>query len=158
MGKYTIRQWSEMAIIAAMYVVLTFMVPMVAFGVINFRISEILMVLPFFNHRYSYSVIVGCFIVNLFSPMGVPDIVFGTLATAIACLLIVKINKFWLVPVIATIVNGVIIGIELNLVLKQPLFFAMGSVALGEFIIMMIGTFIFYFAVKNSRFKKLIKE
>lgn len=158
MKKYTTRQWSEMAIITAMYVALTFVLPMVAFGIINFRVSEILMVLPFLNHKYSYSVILGCFIVNLFSPMGIPDMIFGTLATAIVCLLLVKINNFWLIPIIATVVNGVIIGIELNLVLKQPLFIAMGSVALGEFIIMMIGTIVFYFAIKNKRFKQLITE
>ncbi|GKQ42459.1 membrane protein [Companilactobacillus sp. RD055328] len=156
MKKITTQDWIELAIIAAMYVVLTTAIAPFSYGIINFRVSEVLMMLPFFNHKYSISLIAGCFIANLFSPMGMPDIIFGTLATTIVCIIIMLISKSWLVPIIAAVVNGIIIGIELNLVLKLPLWASIGSVALGEVIIMIIGWAIFYFAMRNKQFNKLV--
>ena len=82
--RYIIRQ----AVIAALYVVLTFIVSPVAYGPIQFRISEILVLLSFYRRDYILGLVLGCLIVNFFSPMFLADIIFGTLATAISVYLI----------------------------------------------------------------------
>ena len=59
----------------------------------QFRISEFMNLLVFFNPTYTIGLTLGCLIANLASLYGVYDIVFGTLATLISCLLIVGCSK-----------------------------------------------------------------
>lgn len=158
-----IKDITQIAIIAALYVAVTIAPGLSAFsyGPVQFRVSEILMLLPFLNHKYSWSLIIGCLISNIFSAtLGAYDIVFGTLATAIACLLITrvpsKMSMIWTVPVICAIVNGIIVGAELHMVLKIPFWINAGSVAIGELVVVIIGSIIFYFLMKNRNFSKLI--
>ena len=153
-----LRELVEMALIAALYVAMSFLIPVTTFGIINFRCSEVLMMLPFYNRKYSLSMIVGCFIVNLFSTMKA-DVIFGTLATAIVCFIIERISQDWLVPIVAATVNGLIVGLELHIYLKYQIGFAIGSVFLGELIIMTIGLILFKFILmKNTKFKKLVLQ
>ena len=162
MSNLKTRDITQLALIAALYVAITVApgISALSYGQIQFRISEILMLLPFFNHKYSWSLIVGCFLSNILSPTGVPDLILGTLATAIACLLITKIpksNKFlWTVPVICAVVNGIIVGIELNVIAKAPLFATMLTVGLGELVVVAVGAVVFYFLMENRSFSKLI--
>ncbi|WP_334352167.1 QueT transporter family protein [Companilactobacillus sp. HBUAS56257] len=163
MSKLKTRDITQLALIAALYVAVTIapVVSAFSYGQIQFRVSEILMLLPFFNHKYSWSLIVGCFISNIFSAsLGVYDLVLGTLATAIACYLITRVPKdvkfLWTVPVICAVVNGLIVGAELHFVLKLPFALNFVTVGLGELVVVAIGAVIFYFLMKNQNFKKLI--
>ena len=76
------------AIIAALYVDLTFLSNIfnLAFGPVQFRVSEVLTILPVFTSAAIPGVAVGCFIANIasFNPL---DMIFGTSATVIAALL-----------------------------------------------------------------------
>jgi len=157
-----IRDITRMAVIAALYVALTVAPGLSAFayGQIQFRVSEILMLLPFYNPKYSWSLIVGCFISNVFSgSLGIYDMIFGTLATALACYLITRVpnrdNMLWTVPVICAVVNGFIVGAELYFILKLPFWLNVGSVAIGEFVVVVIGAIVFYFLMKNRNFSRL---
>ncbi|WP_334333696.1 QueT transporter family protein [Companilactobacillus sp. HBUAS59544] len=163
MSKLKTRDITQLALIAALYVAVTIapVISAFSYGQIQFRVSEILMLLPFFNHKYSWSLIVGCFISNIFSAsLGVYDLVLGTLATAIACYLITRVPKdvkfLWTVPVICAVVNGLIVGAELHFVLKLPFALNFVTVGLGELVVVAIGAVIFYFLMKNQNFKKLI--
>ncbi len=163
LSKLKTRDITQLALIAALYVAVTIapVVSAFSYGQIQFRVSEILMLLPFFNHKYSWSLIVGCFISNIFSAsLGVYDLVLGTLATAIACYLITRVPKdvkfLWTVPVICAVVNGLIVGAELHFVLKLPFALNFVTVGLGELVVVAIGAVIFYFLMKNQNFKKLI--
>ena len=74
----------RLALVAALYAALTLALPGLSFGAVQFRFSEILVLLCFYRKDYSISLILGCFIANCFSPMALMDMIFGTLATAIA--------------------------------------------------------------------------
>lgn len=52
--------------------------------------------LPFLFPAAAPGLAIGCLIVNLASPVGAPDIVFGTLATAIAAWLTMKMPWWYL--------------------------------------------------------------
>ena len=54
---------------------------------------------------------VGCFIANLFSPYPL-DILCGTLATLLACLLTQRMPNRWLAPLPPVLCNAVIVGAE----------------------------------------------
>ncbi|AKP66848.1 QueT transporter family protein [Companilactobacillus ginsenosidimutans] len=164
MRNLKVRDITRLAIVAALYVALTLAPGLSAFayGAIQFRVSEILMLLVFFNPKYSWSLIIGCFITNIFSSqLGLPDLIFGTMATAISCLLIVlisnKMKLIWLVPVFCAVVNGLIVGAELFYVIHVPFWLTVGTVAIGEFAVVAVGTVVFYFLMNNRNFVRIIK-
>ena len=74
------------AFIAAAYVVLTLALAPISYGALQFRLSEVLCILPFFIPGASTGLLVGCLIANVFSGNAL-DIVFGSLATHIAALI-----------------------------------------------------------------------
>lgn len=111
-------------LIAALYVVLTAPFANIAYGPIQFRIAEVLTVLPIFSAATIPGVTLGCFIANLINPnnLGPVDIIGGTLATLIAgyfSWLIGKKNKpLGIIPPI--VFNGLIVGGYLPFLLVDP--------------------------------------
>ena len=130
---------TQAALIAAIYVVLTMMVAQVnlASGAIQFRISEALCVLPFFTPAAVPGVIIGCFLSNILIGSALPDIVFGTLATAIGAVISYKLKDHrFLVTLPPVVSNMIIIPPILHFVYKYPggiPFFAL-TVGAGEVI------------------------
>ena len=66
MRRFTTRDLTLAALIAAVYAALTMLLP--AYGEIQLRVSEAMTVLPFLFPAAIPGLAVGCFIVNLFSP------------------------------------------------------------------------------------------
>lgn len=73
------------AMVAALYVVLCLVLAPFSFGPIQVRVAEILCLLPVFGAEYIVAVTLGCFLSNLLASTMV-DVVFGTVATLLACL------------------------------------------------------------------------
>ena len=112
MQKFTVRDLTLAALIAAVYVVLTFGIPLPPYAGIQLRVAEAMTVLPFLFPAATPGLVVGCFIVNLFSPYSL-DIVFGTAATLIACLITQRVPNRWLAPLPPVLCNIVIVGAEI---------------------------------------------
>lgn len=128
---------TQAALIAAIYTVLTLMVAQInlASGAIQFRISEALCVLPLFTPAAVPGVIVGCFLSNILIGSALPDIVFGTLATAIGAFCSYKLrNNRFLVTLPPVISNMIIIPFVLTYAYKIPggIPFLMLTVGAGE--------------------------
>lgn len=148
---------TRLALIAAMYVALTLAVPALSFSAIQCRFSEILVLLCFYRKDYSVALILGCFIANLFSPLGWYDLVFGVAATVIAVLPMYYVKNVFVAALLPVISNGILVGIELTLAFGDPVWINIGSVALGELIAMAAGAVIFKFAFeKNAPLMRLI--
>lgn len=131
---------ARQAIIAALYAALCILLAPISYGAVQLRISEMLMVLPFYDRKYTIGLTLGCFIANIFSPeLGLPDIVFGTLATLIACVIVSRAKALWQTAVVAAAVNGLIIGAMLYFVLSLPFWLSAGSVAAGELCAVLMG-------------------
>lgn len=75
------------AIIAALYAVLTVVTAPISYGSVQFRIAECLCILAFFYDEAVVGLTIGCVIANLFSPSSMLDVVLGSAATFVACLL-----------------------------------------------------------------------
>ena len=65
------------------YVALTLPIQPIAYGPIQFRVSEALTILPYFTSAAIPGVTIGCFLSNILMGAPLPDIIFGTLATLI---------------------------------------------------------------------------
>lgn len=81
------------AAIAAVYAVLTLVLAPISYGAIQFRVSELLCIMPFFLPSSAVGLFIGCLIANLFSPVGILDIIFGPIATLLAGLCTAAIGR-----------------------------------------------------------------
>ncbi len=145
----SIKKIAYASIIAAVYAGLTMFLAPISYGPLQFRVSEVLCILPFFFPFSVWGLFIGCIISNMASMFGIVDIVFGSLATLLAALSTMYIGKkssggkgacalACLPPVIF---NGIIIGAVISFASTPELFwhgFLLNGlqVALGEAVIM----------------------
>ena len=101
------------AIIAALYAVLTVVTAPISYGSVQFRIAECLCILAFFYDEAVVGLTIGCVIANLFSPSSMLDVVLGSAATFVACLLSNLTFK-----AIKNRVSGFIVGILFPIVIN----------------------------------------
>lgn len=145
-----IKQIARLSIVCAMYVVLTIVNPF-SYDTVQFRISEILMFLVFFKKDYAISLILGCLIANLFSPMLLYDITFGTIATALACLFMILSKNIFVSAIFPVLTNGIIVPLELTLAFGTSYLLNVFWVVLGETVVIAVGLIIFN-TLKNKPF------
>lgn len=113
MRKFSVRELVLSAMVAAVYTVLTVFLPIPQYQQVQFRIAECMTVLPFLFPWAGPGLVAGCFLANLLGSPFVLDWVFGTLATALACLLTAGMPNKWLTPLPPVLCNAVIVGGEI---------------------------------------------
>ena len=126
------------AVIAAIYVVLVLIFDTFSFGPIQFRIAEMLTIMPYFTPAAIPGLFVGCLIANIIGGGLIWDIVFGSIATLIGAIgsYLVRKNK-WLVPLPPIIANMVIVPFVLKYAYGYEglLVYFMFTVGLSEIIV-----------------------
>lgn len=142
------------AVIASGYAVLTLVISPFAYGAIQMRITEIIVLLSCYNKKFIPGLVIGCFLANLNSPLGMYDLLFGTFATLIACILMHYVKNVYFGALVGSLVNGLIIGLELYLALELPFFINVIYVFIGEFIVLLVGAFLFKQLEKNEYLMK----
>lgn len=154
----------KIGMVAGVYAAVTLIFGFISYGTIQFRISEVMTLLPLISKEYILALTIGCFLANVIGPYGVPDIIFGTLATFISVYLVyltgktmkgkkgcVLIASLW-----PTIVNAIIIGIMLNKLFGVPLILSMLQVGFGQFVVItIIGVPLF--KILEDKYLKLLK-
>lgn len=119
-GRTSVQRLVRCAVIAAVYVVLCLVLAPFSYGAVQVRVAEALCLLPVFGAEYIVGVTLGCFLANLFGST-ILDVIFGTLATLLACLVTYKLRnvriKGLAIPASLPPVffNAVIVGIEITL-------------------------------------------
>lgn len=137
MKKQNVLRLTQAAMIAAIYVVLTYWVNAfgLANGAIQIRISEALTILPIFTPAAIPGLFVGCLISNILTGCMALDVVFGSLATLIGAIGTYLLRKskfaFTLPPVIA---NSIIVPLVLRYVygLEDAMWWLVVTVGAGE--------------------------
>ncbi|MBQ4071441.1 MAG: QueT transporter family protein [Clostridia bacterium] len=154
---------SRGALIGALYVALTYISSLVGLssGVIQFRISEALTILPVLMPEAIPGLFVGCIISNLMTPGAHPlDIVFGSVATLIGALgahLLRRLpSRFKWVATLPTIFsNAIIVPFVLMFAYgaegSYPFF--MLTVGIGEVVCAGIGGALLYYSLRRINFK-----
>ena len=139
------RRLARGAVVAALYVVLCAVLQFMSFGTIQVRVAEALCLLPVFGPEYIAAVTLGCFLSNLLFSVW-QDVVFGTLATFLACLATywlrgLRVRGLALPAALPPVVfNALIVGPEIAFFFGTGpatvpvVLFNMGSVAVGEVI------------------------
>ena len=91
MKNLSVRRLVRCAVIAAVYVVVCLVLAPFSYGAVQVRVAEALCLLPVFGAENIVGVTQGCFLANLLGST-VVDVVFGTLATLLACLVTYKLR------------------------------------------------------------------
>lgn len=155
--KVTAGRLAKLATVAAVYVALTYALGFMSYMGIQFRVAEVLMLLCFYRKDYGISLIVGCFIANIFSPMMLMDMIFGTSATILAVLLIYLSPNLLIASFAPVLTNAVIVGAELTVSFHTPFWLNALQVAAGEFVcVTVVGVAAFKLLEKNAAFMRLI--
>lgn len=106
------RRIAAAGLIAAVYAVLTILLPIPQYGAVQLRVAEAMTVLPFLFPEAIPGLAAGCFLANLVSPF-LLDCVIGTAATLIAAVWTSRMKRPFLAPAPPVICNAVIIGAEI---------------------------------------------
>ncbi|MBR3167406.1 MAG: QueT transporter family protein [Erysipelotrichaceae bacterium] len=147
---------TRVALIAAVYTVISLVLAPLSFGNIQVRFAEALTLLPLIYQPAIAGVTLGCFLTNLigalmgFNPTGLLDAVIGTAATLIAAIITwrcrnKKVAGLPLISILAPVVlNFFFVGAELafllmpeNVVWGTLIFGA--EVAIGELVAVAVG-------------------
>lgn len=144
------------ALIAALYVVLTFIANLlgIASGVIQIRFSEALTVLPFFTPAAIPGLGIGCLLANLLTGCAAWDVVFGTLATLIGAVFTYLLRRWkWAAPIPPIVANMAIVPFVLQLVYgaEESWGFLVVTVGAGEIISCGILGMLLLFALMKHR-------
>lgn len=149
------------ALIAALYAVLCYISAALnlAYGPLQFRLSEALNILPIFTPYATIGLTVGCIISNIGSTLGPVDMIFGTFATLLSAICVRFFRDKLSYPVLCIfpiLFNAIIVGAELKFFLGDVGFFSTAlSVALGEAaVIFLIGTPLYLFLKRNNLFDR----
>ena len=144
----SVRYMTRAAMIASMYVALSYISALfgLASGVIQFRLSEMLCILPIFMPEAIPGLFIGCLLANIVSGCLPWDIVFGSIATligALGCYALRNLPKK-LLPLAALpnlVSNCVIVPFVLIYAYGVPdgYFYLMLTVGIGELVCGVIG-------------------
>lgn len=139
MKRTKVKTITHAAIIAALYVVLTFIANAmgIASGAVQIRLSEALTILPFFTPAAIPGLFVGCLLSNILVGGVILDIIFGSLATLIGAVGTYALRKHkWLAPVPPILSNTVIVPLVLIYAYSstEALPYLMVTVGAGEII------------------------
>ena len=140
-GGASTRYLTRGALVAAMYVALSYLSNLfgLASGVIQFRVSEVLCILPLFMPEAIPGLFIGCILSNIISGCVLWDIVFGSLATligAVGCYAMRRLpnNLKWLATLPNILANSIIVPFVLMYAygVDSGYFFLMLTVGIGE--------------------------
>ena len=146
------------AVIAALYALLTMTLP--AYGPLQFRLSEIMTLLAYYNPFYILPLTLGCAIANIYSPFGIVDVIFGSLASFLALTAMSKTKNIYIASIWPAFFSF-IIGLEIMLFSTEPVnfFLITGQIMLsGLVVVTVIGVPIMKNLMKNEDFNRLIME
>ncbi|WP_218661361.1 QueT transporter family protein [Streptococcus dysgalactiae] len=166
MTKLTVRDYVHIALVAALYVVLTITPPLnaISYGMYQFRVSEMLNFLAFYHRKYIIAVTLGCMIANFYS-FGLIDVFVGGGSTLIFVTLgVVLFRKYHKDYLFSGLVNKaffyfsfffaasmVTVAIELSF-FGAPFLLTWFTTAMGELASLLIGSLIIDKLAKRMSF------
>ena len=143
------------AMIAALYVALTYVFAPFSFREVQVRISEALTILPVFTPAAIPGLFIGCILGNFMGGAVLPDIIFGSLATLIGAFFTWRLRNAhpFLAPIPPILSNTLIVPFVLRYAygVELPLPIMMLTVGIGELISCGVLGLLLYYALRSHR-------
>lgn len=155
---WNINDMARIAIVASLYVVLTLSFAPLSFGALQFRFSELLVLLCFYNKKYCPALIIGCFLSNLFTPgVLIFDLIFGTLHTVVSVYAISYFKKNLSLACTMPAIFSFVVGIGVSLSYNIPYILTTLQIAFGEIVVVLgMGYPMFKSLESNKGFRLIV--
>jgi len=150
---------AAMALTATMYAIMTVVLGPLGYSWIQVRISEALTPLPFLMGFPAVAgLTLGCVLANFFSPIGLPDMIFGPILTFLAAFLSWKLNfdKKILACIYPVLINGFGVSAYVSIFYNVPYILSVVTISVGEFIVAVLVGYPLLRAVEGYIEKKRI--
>ncbi|MFQ7236491.1 MAG: QueT transporter family protein, partial [Enterococcus hulanensis] len=138
------------------YVAVTIVLSVISFGAIQLRIAEMFNYMPLFNKRYTIAVTLGVAIANLASPLGIVDVLLGSISTLIVLLIcrvvtkkIKSLKKKMIITALIFAFSMFTVAGQLTFFYQAPFFFNWLIIGLGELLSMSLGGVLIYLINKR---------
>jgi len=124
----------QSSIVAALYFALSWIFAPISFSAVQVRIAEAFYAICLFNPCGIWGMTVGCLLSNIFfSPFGLLDVLFGTLATFLGCVGVYALRKNKMVAFACPVItNALLVPLVLQLAAGLPYVANLFYVAVGE--------------------------
>ncbi|MBP2100243.1 QueT transporter family protein [Enterococcus rivorum] len=148
---WSVSSLAKMALISALYIVVTLFLAPLSFGLLQLRLSEMFNYLAIYNKRYILAISIGVALSNVASPLGIVDIVTGSLSTFIILSISYILTKKRTsekkkLAITATLcsLSMFTIAAQMTLFYQLPFFYSWLIIGVGELLSMTLGAFIIY--------------
>lgn len=151
---------ARIGVLAALYALLTYALPALAYGPIQFRLSEVMTLLAFIDPFYILPLTLGCALANLGSPFGMIDVIVGSFASFLALYSMSRTRNIFLASLWPTFFSF-IIGLEILILSNEPInfFLVTGQIMISEFIVVtLIGIPFLKIIEKNKYVINMLKD
>ena len=148
---------TQAAMIAAIYVVLTYVFAPFSFGEVQVRLAEALTILPLFTPAAVPGLFVGCFIGNILGGAILPDVLCGSLATLIGAVLtyLLREKSPFVAPLPPILANTMIVPFVLRYGygVALPVPFMMLTVGIGEILSCGVLGLVLYYGLRRYSYQ-----
>ncbi|MGI6574733.1 MAG: QueT transporter family protein [bacterium] len=127
---------TRIAVIAALYVIITYFLLPISFGAIQLRVAEAFTVLPIIYPEAIGGLFLGVLLANaLLGGLGLVDIVVGSLTTLAAAIITYRFRHNIIAYLSPVVLNAFIISIYLHLLAGLPYWFTVLSIGSSQAIV-----------------------
>jgi uncharacterized membrane protein len=146
------------AVIATIYVLITYLFKPISYGPIQVRVSEALTLLPLLEYSAIPGLFIGCLLANILGGLGLWDIFLGSIITLIAAYLTSKMSGPILGSIPPIILNALGVSYYLSIIYNVPYWITALHIGFGQLIsVAGLGLPLFYLIQKTS-LKDLFKK
>lgn len=158
---FSAKELTKMALITALYVVVTVVFAVLSFGPLQLRLSEAFNYLALYHKRYVVAVTLGVVIANFMSPTWFLDVPIGGFSTFLVLIICRAVTKNMKHEILKLAITAVIFAVSVFTVAVQfvvlfdaPFYYTWLTMGIGELISMSVGGVVIYLLSKKIDFTK----
>ncbi|MGI5839728.1 MAG: QueT transporter family protein [bacterium] len=130
--RLTLQQLVRAAVIASVYVIISYILLPLSFGIVQFRAAEALTVLPILYPEAIPGVFIGCLLSNIIGGLGLWDIFGGSTVTLLAALVTYYYRGSFVAYLSPIILNGLLVSLYLSQIFGAPYWITAAGIAASE--------------------------
>lgn len=136
--KFDTKFLTRGALIAGLYIIITYILSPFSFGPLQFRLSEALTVLPILYPEAIPALFIGVLLSNIIGGLGLVDIIGGSLVTLLASYITYRFRKSIIAYLSPIVLNGFLISLYLHVLFDIPYWITVIQIAISEAVVVLL--------------------
>lgn len=132
------RRLTRGAMIAGIYIAVTYLLAPISFGPLQFRAAEALTLLPIVYSEAVPALFIGVLLANIFGGLGLVDIIGGSLVTLLAAYVTYRFRDSYIAYLSPIVFNGFLISIYLHLLFGLPYWLTVLQISVSEAVVVLV--------------------